>query len=252
MSEETNFNDFKFTGLWTPKEIILDTKLSWLQKNMWSVINSMQGNDGCFASDKYLSELFNVHPKHINRAIKGLIDLGYVIKIRFDGKKRYLKTTMQIRGNKNVTSRGNKNVTAGVTKMLPYNKGDNKGSIYKKENKEKKAKVFITLENKSISILSAIASLSSFKLKDYSLSNKDITYLTKTLDDIQEYYNITPNDLRFVLKKVFLNTKNFGFWDECTTSVCKLKTHFLTMLKQLNSKLHKEDKITYSIANRET
>ena len=83
-----------FKGVWIPKEIWLDTRLNALDKIILVEINSLDGEDGCFASNEYLAEFCQCSEAKVSKAISLLSELGYVKVVRFDGRKRFLKTCL--------------------------------------------------------------------------------------------------------------------------------------------------------------
>lgn len=83
-----------FKGVWIPKEIWLDTRLNALDKIILVEINSLDGEDGCFASNEYLAEFCQCSEAKVSKAISLLAELGYVKVVRFDGRKRFLKTCL--------------------------------------------------------------------------------------------------------------------------------------------------------------
>lgn len=114
----------QFKGVWIPKEVWLDEKLTYFEKAVYAEIDSLDGEDGCFASNKYLAGFFGCTERHIKRALAHLSELGYVKTEMFDGRKRVIKIcrifseTEQMQGVTKM-SPGDINVTAGVTKMSP-------------------------------------------------------------------------------------------------------------------------------------
>ena len=114
----------QFKGVWIPKEVWLDEKLTYFEKAVCAEIDSLDGEDGCFASNKYLAGFFGCTERHIKRALAHLSELGYVKTEMFDGRKRVIKIcrifseTEQMQGVTKM-SPGDINVTAGVTKMSP-------------------------------------------------------------------------------------------------------------------------------------
>lgn len=114
----------QFKGVWIPKEVWLDEKLTYFEKAVYAEIDSLDGEDGCFASNKYLAGFFGCTERHIKRALAHLSELGYVKTEMFDGRKRVIKICRifsEIGQMQGVTfmSPGDINVTAGVTKMSP-------------------------------------------------------------------------------------------------------------------------------------
>lgn len=114
----------QFKGVWIPKEVWLDEKLTYFEKAVYAEIDSLDGEEGCFASNKYLAGFFGCTERHIKRALAHLCELGYVKTEMFDGRKRVIKIcrifseTEQMQGVTKM-SPGDINVTAGVTKMSP-------------------------------------------------------------------------------------------------------------------------------------
>ena len=67
-----------FKGVWIPKEIWLDNKLTWMEKIVITEINSLDREDGCFASNNYLADFFDLTPGRISQIISSLIDKKYI------------------------------------------------------------------------------------------------------------------------------------------------------------------------------
>lgn len=111
-----------FKGIWIPKEIWLDKSLTYFEKAVYAEIDSLCGDDGCFASNKYFAGFFGCTERHIRRAISHLFELGYVKTEMFDGRKRVIKicrtfseSAVENKGDKNVLE--DKNVLADGTGM---------------------------------------------------------------------------------------------------------------------------------------
>lgn len=159
----------QFKGVWIPKEVWLDEKLTYFEKAVYAEIDSLNGEDGCFASNKYLAGFFGCTERHIKRALAHLSELGYVKTEVFDGRKRVIKICrtfsesavenfshlVENKGDKNVT--GDINVTAGVTGMSPqrgqechprnsYNIDDNIAYISSSDDDDKNKVVVVERE----------------------------------------------------------------------------------------------------------
>ena len=68
-----------FRGIWIPKEIWLSKDLSSNEKILLAEIDSLGGSsDGCFASNQYFAEFFDLSKDRISRLISGLKNKGYV------------------------------------------------------------------------------------------------------------------------------------------------------------------------------
>ena len=179
----------QFKGVWIPKEVWLDEKLTYFEKAVYAEIDSLDGEDGCFASNKYLAGFFGCTERHIKRALAHLSELGYVKTEMFDGRKRVIKIcrtfseTEQMQGVTKM-SRGDINVTAGVTKMSPqrgqechprnsYNIDDNiayissdddieSSVVVGEENKRESLKSGVMLSDKQIDSLLELLSVEEF------------------------------------------------------------------------------------------
>ena len=89
MSEQER--DFK--GVWIPKEVWLDTRLSALDKIIFVEIDSLDSEErGCFASNKYIAEFCQCSETKVSKSISLLIKLGYLYLQHFDGRQRELKS----------------------------------------------------------------------------------------------------------------------------------------------------------------
>jgi uncharacterized phage protein (TIGR02220 family) len=75
--KESIKRDFK--GVWIPKEIWLDNNLTWIEKLLLTEIESLDNEEGCFASNNYFGKFFNMTSGRISQIIKSLIDKKYII-----------------------------------------------------------------------------------------------------------------------------------------------------------------------------
>lgn len=66
----TNSRDFK--GIWIPKEIWLAEDLSTLEKVFLAEIDSLDGAEGCYASNDYFAEFFNLSKDRCSDVISSL------------------------------------------------------------------------------------------------------------------------------------------------------------------------------------
>lgn len=93
-----------FKGIWIPKELYLNTELSWTEKILLIEIDSLDSKQGCFASNKYLAKFVNINEGRCANIISELRKKGYIEDLGFDGRKRYIRV--------------HENVKAGFRKML--------------------------------------------------------------------------------------------------------------------------------------
>lgn len=82
-------------GIWFPIEIWEAEELSWHERILLMEIDSYtaQGKD-CFISDEYIAELLKISVRSAATMVSNLIHKGYIKKTRFDGRKRYLESTL--------------------------------------------------------------------------------------------------------------------------------------------------------------
>ena len=67
-----------FKGIWIPKEIWLSEELTLQEKFFLVEIDSLDKENGCFASNQYFSEFFNVSRSRCTQVIKSLEEKGFI------------------------------------------------------------------------------------------------------------------------------------------------------------------------------
>ena len=69
----------EFRGIWIPKDIWLNKDLSTNEKVLLAEIDSLGGSsDGCFASNQYFADFFDLSKDRISRLVSGLKNKGYI------------------------------------------------------------------------------------------------------------------------------------------------------------------------------
>jgi hypothetical protein len=88
-------------GIWFPIEIWEAQDLSWNEKILLMEIDSFtsQGKD-CYISDEYIASLIGVSERSARTMLSNLINKGYVNRTRFDGRRRYLQSTISYQSGK--------------------------------------------------------------------------------------------------------------------------------------------------------
>lgn len=135
-------NNPKFTGVWIPKEVFQLTTLSPTAKFVYGIVDSLDNEDGCYASNGYLARSLGLAERQIRNLLKELDDLHLIVRTESDGK-RIIRTVEKIAienaladsqvtrsegGNK--LPRGRQKTATGGGKKLPtYIKEDNKEDI---------------------------------------------------------------------------------------------------------------------------
>lgn len=82
-------------GIWIPIEIWQDRSLSWNEKILLMEIDSFtaKGHE-CYISNEYIAELLGVTERSASRLLSHLIESGLVRVVKFDGRKRYVESTI--------------------------------------------------------------------------------------------------------------------------------------------------------------
>lgn len=83
-----------FKGVWIPKEIWLNSELSALDKIIYAEIDSLDGENGCTASNEYLATFCDCSVTKVSLAISKLIEMGFIYVESFNGRRRVLKSRL--------------------------------------------------------------------------------------------------------------------------------------------------------------
>jgi len=94
----------EFLGIWIPKEIWCSTELSLQEKVFYVEIESLDNEQGCFASNSYFAKFFGLSKTRCSHIIKSLEDKGY-IKVTFNMNDKEV-TSRTIKINKKFTKIG--------------------------------------------------------------------------------------------------------------------------------------------------
>ena len=142
-----------FKGIWIPKEIWLDKNLTYFEKAVYAEIDSLCGDDGCFASNKYFAEFFECSERNIRYAITHLRDLGLIETIACNGRKRVIRTLRKnISTEEKYFRSERKNISGQSGKIFPslnsYNKDYNKDYISSSDDDDKNNVVVVVDEEK--------------------------------------------------------------------------------------------------------
>lgn len=97
----------EFRGVWFPAEIWLDERLTALEKMILIEIDSLDGEDGCYASNEYLAKFCQCSQTKVSSAISKLKKMGFLTVASFDGRRRVLHSCLEVsvrQTNKNCKS----------------------------------------------------------------------------------------------------------------------------------------------------
>lgn len=93
-------NTRAFKGVWIPAEVWLCKDIGFAEKALYAEISSLDGDEGCFASNAYFSEFFGLSERMVRGYISALKDLGFIYVESFNGRTRVLRTTNKMGGKK--------------------------------------------------------------------------------------------------------------------------------------------------------
>ena len=92
-------------GIWIPIEIWMNKDLSWNEKILLIEIDSFTSKDReCYISNEYIAELLGVSVSWASKCLSHLLELGLVRVVKFDGRKRYVESTIQFKADLNDSS----------------------------------------------------------------------------------------------------------------------------------------------------
>lgn len=99
-------NNRDFKGIWIPKNIWLNAELSALEKVLLAEIESLDGGEGCIATNQYFASFLGVSKSWVSKLISGL------------EKKKFI--TLEL-----VYKRGKKEIDKRIIRRIPIELEDN-------------------------------------------------------------------------------------------------------------------------------
>lgn len=140
-----------FKGVWIPRDIWLDDRLSAIEKVLLIEIDSLSGGElGCIKSNETLAEFCQCSVRTVTQGISNLKELGLVYVESFNGRQRVLRSSLA-----NIARLPSKNCEAGSQNLrgtyIDSNTSSNttsKTNIRAKKSKPRKQTQFVppTLE----------------------------------------------------------------------------------------------------------
>lgn len=110
-----------FKGVWIPKVVWLDNRLSALDKVILTEIDSLdQGERGCYASNKHIADFCQCSEAKVTKSVSQLIKFGYLYVQKFDGRQRELRSRLS-----KLTGQPSKNYESASQKLRQSNTENN-------------------------------------------------------------------------------------------------------------------------------
>lgn len=121
----------EFKGIWIAKEVWLNAELSLLEKIMLAEIDSLDGEDGCFATNEYFANFFGLSIRQVSRLINDLAEKKLIVSTidKSKGNRRTIRTLLP-----KLSIAIDKNVHTPIDKNVLSYKEDNKVRESKVEN----------------------------------------------------------------------------------------------------------------------
>ena len=133
-----------FKGVWIPRVVWLDSRLSALDKVILTEIDSLdQGERGCYASNQHIADFCQCSITKVSTSISKLIKLDYLYVQKYDGRLRELKSRLS-----KFERQTFKNQKADSQNLKESNTSNNTSTNTNKKRESTKRKPFIppTLE----------------------------------------------------------------------------------------------------------
>lgn len=92
---KTSENNRKFKGVWIPANYWLDENLSIMEVVILTEIDSLDGENGCFASNKHFASFIGMTPAYVSKIIKHLKEKGY-ISVNYKTENRVTTRSIKI------------------------------------------------------------------------------------------------------------------------------------------------------------
>ena len=86
-----------FKGVWIPRDIWLSEQLSMMEKVLFVEIHSLDNAQGCYASNAYFAEFFQVSIRQIIRYLSSLREHGFITVTVRNKNERVIRTAGKYR-----------------------------------------------------------------------------------------------------------------------------------------------------------
>lgn len=82
----------RFSGVFVPREVLLDEQLSATAKLLFAIIQSLDNDKGCFASNEYLGGMLGISESAVRQSLLALEQGQYINRITDSDGNRSIKT----------------------------------------------------------------------------------------------------------------------------------------------------------------
>ena len=145
---KTSENNRKFKGVWIPADYWLDENLSIMEVVILTEIDSLDGQNGCFASNNHFASFIGMTPAYVSKIIKHLKEKGY-ISVNYRTENRVTTRSIKIIKGINYSKEGINNSLGGINYSVPSNTSSNttsktvsNSSSAKKEEDPKREQIY--------------------------------------------------------------------------------------------------------------
>lgn len=114
---KTSENNRKFKGVWIPADYWLDENLSIMEVVILTEIDSLDGENACFASNKHFASFIGMTPAYVSKIIKHLKEKGY-ISVNYKTENRVTTRSIKIIRGTNSSKGGINNSLGGINNSL--------------------------------------------------------------------------------------------------------------------------------------
>ena len=131
---KTSENNRKFKGVWIPAEYWLDENLTIMEMIILTEIDSLDGDNGCYASNKRFAEFIGMSTAYASKIIKSLKDKGYITVFYKKSNNVTIRTIRISRGINssrrgiNYSKSGINNSVEGINHSVTSNTSSNTSS----------------------------------------------------------------------------------------------------------------------------
>ena len=121
---KTSENNRKFKGVWIPAEYWLDENLTIMEVVILTEIDSLDGENGCFASNKHFANFIGMTPAYVSKIVKHLKEKGY-ITVNYKTQNKVTVRSIRIVKGINSSKSGINNSLDPINYSVPSNTSSN-------------------------------------------------------------------------------------------------------------------------------